>query len=1002
MKSLSNPLRYSPHRREYACNQRRRRQLLRIELLEDRRVLDGDMHGPAGVDVPFGVFTEEEVRALESAPFDSSLSTQTPPNFGKTDLNSVTFVLDFKEPGQANTSDIFGNVISTFDIGAYGFAANQFNVVANAILAEVNQDYFSELVGTVAGPPGQELDINFIIGDIGTAPVGYSEYYYIQIGSGVSGPGVGALGVAGGSVVRNTAGSGPNFGIQVGNVVGSVFTNAIQGLGGLSPGNALSSGNLQFTTNAISGTTSHEIAHTLSLSHINKQNSVQPTSGASPVMGTGAIDLPNQDRILDREFSLSGFDGQNGNAPRQHVQQLVNAVGLTNEGDDHGNSSAQATQVAVPSSTAGSIEQGNDEDYFRFNAGVGGQYTFATTLGTNSDTTLTLFDTNGTTQLAFDDDGGPGLASLINWVAPANGTYFLRVRSFSATGTGTYTLGVSVIDDHGNTAPTATPAPVPSSTAGDINYGNDVDYFSVIATGGASYTFSTTLGTNTDTTLTLYDTNGNTQLAFDDDGGPGLASLINWTAPATGTYFLAVRSFSSSGTGTYTLATSVVDDHGNSAIDASSVAVPSSTPGNIEVINDLDFFSFAAVSGIEYTIATTLLTNTDTTLTLYGTDGTTSLAFDDDGGPGLASLITWTAPASGTYFVQARSFSTGVGTYSLQIDGAGDTIPPNAPVMTLNNDTGTNTDFVTWDGSYTVVPAETGGTMEYSIDGATWSASQPTAVEGLNTMFARQIDGAGNVGAIGSLSFTLDTIAATVTGMFITSSSWSTAFIDTVDGGGPGAGNGIGVAHVAGMLPLPWVDVQQIVVQFSEDVVGISGANIEVRDSIGLLPVGSLAYDATTFRATIQLGVNLSFHKVRVAIRDALTDVAGNALDGDSSGAAGGVYNTRFDVLAGDANGDGRVLTSDLSSFASNFNQQAGQAAYNPRMDWNTDDRVSTNDLGVFAGAFNRSLQNLSEPGNPFSDNGSGGSGSFAGLSDSFFGGLGDDDDEKDEFAWLK
>ena len=45
-------------------------------------------------------------------------------------------------------------------------------------------------------------------------------------------------------------------------------------------------------------------------------------------MGTGAIDLPNQDRITDREFSLSGVDGQNGNAARMHVQQLVDAIGL--------------------------------------------------------------------------------------------------------------------------------------------------------------------------------------------------------------------------------------------------------------------------------------------------------------------------------------------------------------------------------------------------------------------------------------------------------------------------------------------------------------------------------------------------------------------------------------------------------------------------------------------------------------------------------------------------
>ena len=136
------------------------------------------------------------------------------------------------------------------------------------------------------------------------------------------------MGQACGSCVRNDAGAGPNFGVQIGDVVGSVFTDEINGLGGLSPANALTSGNFGFTTFGVGGTLSHEIGHSVSLSHINKAGSVQPTPGRAPIMGTGAIDLPNQDRITDREFSISGFDGQNGNAPRAHIQQLVDAIGL--------------------------------------------------------------------------------------------------------------------------------------------------------------------------------------------------------------------------------------------------------------------------------------------------------------------------------------------------------------------------------------------------------------------------------------------------------------------------------------------------------------------------------------------------------------------------------------------------------------------------------------------------------------------------------------------------
>ncbi|MBM4074717.1 MAG: hypothetical protein FJ267_03645, partial [Planctomycetes bacterium] len=289
---------------------------------------DHDSHSEA--DVLFGLYTPEEFAILESYVPDSSLSSKTPPVAapdGSHEANILTFVLDFKESSQANTTDIFGNVVSTFDITSFGFTASQFNTVAQSILAEVDQDYFSELIGTVGHPVGQDLRVDFIIGNIGTAPAGLTNYYFVQIGTGESGPhSGGTLGVAGGSVVRNSTGTGPN-GVVVGDVVASVFTDAIQSLSGLSPSNALSSGNLTFTTFAVAGTLSHEIGHTLSLSHINKAGSVQPTS-VPPLMGTGAIDLLNQDRIGERSFSISGVDGENGNATRAHIQQLVNAVGL--------------------------------------------------------------------------------------------------------------------------------------------------------------------------------------------------------------------------------------------------------------------------------------------------------------------------------------------------------------------------------------------------------------------------------------------------------------------------------------------------------------------------------------------------------------------------------------------------------------------------------------------------------------------------------------------------
>jgi hypothetical protein len=63
-----------------------------------------------------------------------------------------------------------------------------------------------------------------------------------------------------------------------------------------------------------------------------------------------------------------------------------------------------------------------------------------------------------------------------------------------------------------------------------------------------------------------------------------------------------------------------------------------------------------------------------------------------------------------------------------------------------------------------VAATETGATVEYSLNGTTgWTTTAPTAIEGSNTVYARQTDVAGNTSAASSaLTFTLDTTAPTV------------------------------------------------------------------------------------------------------------------------------------------------------------------------------------------------------------------------------------------------
>jgi hypothetical protein len=243
-----------------------------------------------------------------------------------------------------------------------------------------------------------------------------------------------------------------------------------------------------------------------------------------------------------------------------------------------------------------------------------------------------------------------------------------------------------------------------------------------------------------------------------------------------------------------------------------------------------------------------------------------------------------------------------------------------------------------------------------------------------------------------------DIVAPTIARAMLAASNWSAAFIDHIDGGS-GGGNGLGFELVAGALPLPWSGVNQLYIQFSEDVLGISASTIELRDSTGPLPI-TVAYDPLTFRAEVSLVTPLAFSKLRLAVADSVRDAAGNLLDGDSSGTAGGLFNLRFDVLAGDADGNGRVNGADLAPFSTAFNSQVSQPNYNPRANWNGDDRINGSDLGVFSLSFNRQLSSLTDPTSPFG--GSRATGSSAVPHDSFFAFFGQDEEEEEYNAHMR
>ncbi len=112
--------------------------------------------------------------------------------------------------------------------------------------------------------------------------------------------------------------------------------------------------------------------------------------------------------------------------------------------DDYGNNAAAAAAIAVNSTTAGTIETGGDQDWFKFQAVAGKKYVISTTLVGLTDSVLALYDRNGTTQLAYNDDiASNNPASRIQWTAPASGTYFIKTTAYDTHQTGGYKLSLT-------------------------------------------------------------------------------------------------------------------------------------------------------------------------------------------------------------------------------------------------------------------------------------------------------------------------------------------------------------------------------------------------------------------------------------------------------------------------------------------------------------------------------------------------------------------------------
>ena len=333
----------------------------------------------------------------------------------------------------------------------------------------------------------------------------------------------------------------------------------------------------------------------------------------------------------------------------------------------------------------GAIDPSGDWDWISFTCDAGTEITIGTDADGSLptvDTYIELYENDCSTMLTSNDDGGPGLYSLIeSFPAPYTGTYHLKVRAYSTSATGNYILlGYCTIppESEYETEPNDD-CPGNSYTMGYIFHGGiipggDVDWVQFDCVAGDLLTIGTAQDgalSTVDTKIELYESDCTTLLDSDDDGGPGLYSLISgFPVPYTGTYHLKIFGYSSYSNGNYILEGELTPADPDDICPGVEYVLGTDYSGEINPGGDIDWVFFTCEGGDILTIGTNpdgYLPTVDTKIELYESDCTTIIASDDDGGPGLYSLITAAVPYTGTYSLKIFGYSsTSVGNYLLQ------------------------------------------------------------------------------------------------------------------------------------------------------------------------------------------------------------------------------------------------------------------------------------------------------------------------------------------------
>ena len=173
-----------------------------------------------------------------------------------------------------------------------------------------------------------------------------------------------------------------------------------------------------------------------------------------------------------------------------------------------------------------------------------------------SDSLLRLYNSNNEL-VASDDDSGEGLFSSLTFTATDSGEYYASAASYGDYYTGNYSISASllsetVIDDYLDNSSTSGNLTFDTIINGILDFEGDRDWFAINVSNGDNVKIDLDGISLSDTFLRLFDSQGNL-IQFNDDGGNGLNSSLEFTATYDGKYYASAASYGDFYTGNYSI-----------------------------------------------------------------------------------------------------------------------------------------------------------------------------------------------------------------------------------------------------------------------------------------------------------------------------------------------------------------------------------------------------------------------------------------------------------------